>query len=175
MTSMKMSPEKTKKLKLELFKSSIISAAYSLFSQRKREARGRGEKYLLQDMAERAGVDKSQASRWFGGGNAPNMQLSTLYAIGDALDGDVRIEIVDRKTGAVHTAHGVETRRATPAVTTFAYNRRLMLTRADLDPATIHDSGPSKYVTAALAMPTTLAVSPSRDFVIVENGGRHVA
>jgi len=104
-----MSPEKTKKLKLELFKSSIISAAFSLFSQRKKEARSRGEKYLLQDMAERAGVDKSQASRWFGGGDPPNMQLSTLFAIGDALDGDVRIEIVDRKTGEVHTAHGIET------------------------------------------------------------------
>lgn len=171
-----MTPEKTKKLKLELFKSSIISAAYSLFSQRKKEARSRGEKYLLQDMAERAGVDKSQASRWFGGGDAPNMQLSTLYAIGDALDGDVRIQIVDRKTGTVHTAHGVEAPKVKHAVTTLAYDHHLILTLAEINAVTVHSHpSPHRYVTGGFASPTTLVPSLGQDFVIYESGRRHVA
>lgn len=95
-------------LKRELFKGGIVSALFSLFKSRKKQAAARGDKYLLQDMANDAGVTKAQVSRWFNGGVTPNWRISTVYDIAEALDGDIRIEITDRKTGEVHTAQGVD-------------------------------------------------------------------
>jgi transcriptional regulator with XRE-family HTH domain len=85
-----------------------VSALFSLFKSRKKQAAAHGEKYLLQDMANDAGVTKAQVSRWFNGEVSPNWRLSTVYDIAEALDGEVRIEIKDRRTGEVHTSHGVE-------------------------------------------------------------------
>lgn len=104
-------------LKHELFKSGVVSALFSLFKSRKNQAAAKGRKYLLQDMANSAGVTKAQVSRWFNGEMAPNWRLTTVFDIAEALDGEIRFEIVDRRTGAVHTARGIErlSARATDA------------------------------------------------------------
>lgn len=94
------------KLRAALFRSGVVSAVFSLFKSRKRQAAQRGGKYLLQDVAEAAGVNKSQASRWFSGDADVNWKLSTLFDIAEAMDGEVRIEVVDRLTGEVHTPSG---------------------------------------------------------------------
>ncbi|MDR3488618.1 MAG: helix-turn-helix transcriptional regulator [Bradyrhizobium sp.] len=91
----------------EIFRAGVMSALFSLFKSKKKRAAAKGEKYLLQDMAEAAGVTKSQASRWFSFNAVPNWQLSTLYLVCDALGADVDIRIVDRETGEVHSASGV--------------------------------------------------------------------
>lgn len=101
-------PTETKQLRQSLIKSAVVSALYSLFSSRKKQAAARGGKFLLQDLADAAGVDKSQASRWFSGEFSPNWRIGSLYDVCDALDGELHIEIVDRLTGDVHTPHGIE-------------------------------------------------------------------
>jgi len=102
------SDDAKKSLRVELFKSSVLSTLYSLFTSRKKQAAKKGERYLLQDMADAMGSSKSQVSRWFNGDANPNWRLSTFYELCDALDGELRIEIVDRKTMEVHTPRGVQ-------------------------------------------------------------------
>lgn len=91
----------------------MVSALYSLFASRKKQAKTEGGRFLMQDFADRAGVDKSQPSRWFSGENPPNWKMSTFYELCDALDADVRISIYDRKTGELHTPQGVTRRHVT--------------------------------------------------------------
>jgi len=90
----------------EIFRAGVMSALFSLFRSKQKRAKAKGEKYLLQDMAQAAGVTKSQASRWFSFNTVPNWQLSTLYQVCDALGADVDVRIVARETGEVHSASG---------------------------------------------------------------------
>lgn len=96
-----------RELKLELFKNAVLSAVFSLFRSRQKQAAAQDQKYLMQDFANDAGATKSQISRWFKGGIAPNWRLSTLFDMAEALDGELRIEIVDRRTKEVHGASGL--------------------------------------------------------------------
>ncbi len=96
-----------REMKLELFKSAFLSAVYSLFQSRRNQAVENDTKYLMQDLANDAGVTKSQVSRWFNGELSPNWRLSTLFDLIEALDGDVRFEIVDRLTNKVHGSSGL--------------------------------------------------------------------
>lgn len=103
---MKLTETETRELNLELFKSAVLSAVYSLFNFRRKQAVAQGTKYLMQDLANDAGVTKSQVSRWFNGEASPNWRLSTLFDMAEALNGEVRIEIVDRATNSVHSSSG---------------------------------------------------------------------
>jgi len=96
-----------RELKLELFKNAVLSTVFSLFRSRQKQAAAQSQKYLMQDFANDAGATKSQISRWFKGGIAPNWRLSTLFDMAEALDGELHIEIVDRKTKEVHGASGI--------------------------------------------------------------------
>ncbi|MCR6671735.1 helix-turn-helix transcriptional regulator [Devosia ginsengisoli] len=124
MMSMKNSnAKKSENLQLEVFKSGIVSMLYSLFTARKKQASARGEKYLMQTLADDACMDKSQLSRWFNGDSTPNWRVSSLYDLCEAMDGELRISVVDKHTGLVHSPSGVE-KVVTPArshATTFNY------------------------------------------------------
>lgn len=117
------SAKKSENLQLEVVKSGIVSMLYSLFSARKKQASARGEKYLMQTLADDACMDKSQLSRWFNGDSTPNWRVSTLFELCEAMDGELRVSVVDKHTGLVHTPSGVE-KATTPAhshATTFNY------------------------------------------------------
>lgn len=98
-----------KELKRELFKSAVLSAVFSLFKSRKKQAMESNQKYLMQDLANDAGVTKSQVSRWFNGELSPNWRLSTLFDMVEALDGEVCLEVIDRRTKEIHGSSGLVT------------------------------------------------------------------
>jgi hypothetical protein len=164
-------------LKRELFKGGFVSALFSLYKSRKKQAGAKGGKYLLQDMANDAGVTKAQVSRWFNGDEAPNWRLSTVYDIAEALDGEVHITITDRKTGEVHTAHGMEMPMHSVATTSGTTARRIVVTGAEITvsswesfPAHAH-----RYPSGVYATATTVGGRTPHEYISSDRGGRNAA
>jgi transcriptional regulator with XRE-family HTH domain len=83
-----------------MLRSAFVSLFWSVIADLKKR---RG--YRLQELADAVGVDKSGVSRWFSGGN-PNWTLNTVADVANALNVDLRIELIDRETKAVHTPQG---------------------------------------------------------------------
>ena len=87
-----------------MLRSAFVSIFWNAITERRRR-----EKFTLQELARRVGTNKSAASRWFSG-SLPNWTLDTVADIAGALDLDLRIEALDRKTGDAVSPHEVQHR-----------------------------------------------------------------
>lgn len=92
--------ERERRFDRDLLRSSFISVFWSVFNARKKNG------YSFTRLAEDSGIDKSAISRAFRG--LPNWEIDTIADVADALDVDLIVTARDRKTGQVHTDHGVE-------------------------------------------------------------------
>jgi transcriptional regulator with XRE-family HTH domain len=63
------------------------------------------EKFTLESLAKLLRKNKGEVSRWFSSRRA-NWTIDTIARIADALDVDIRISAIDRKTGVEFTAAG---------------------------------------------------------------------
>ncbi|MCJ7995318.1 helix-turn-helix transcriptional regulator [Rhizobium cremeum] len=97
--SMNKSDKIAKEYKREMLKSAFVSLFWSVISHRKKNGGS------MKELADKLSIDKSAVSRWFSGKN-PNWELNTIADIAGALDLDIRIEAVHRKTGQVFTCSG---------------------------------------------------------------------
>lgn len=84
----------------EMLRSAFSSVFWSAISF-KRKAEG----LTLKEVAERLGVHKSGASRWFSG-KSPNWEVNTIADIAGALNLDVKLVAIDRDTGTVFSPSG---------------------------------------------------------------------
>lgn len=79
-------------LEQSMLRSALVSVFWAVITVRK-SAGG----FTLKELAERLSIDKSAVSRWFSG--EPNWELNTVADIADALEVDLIIEAVDRRSG----------------------------------------------------------------------------
>jgi transcriptional regulator with XRE-family HTH domain len=82
-----------------MLRSTFVSLFWSVFRHRKEQ-----DGLTLQALAKAIPANKAEVSRWFNGD--PNWTLNTIASIADALNVDLRVEAVDRKSGVVFTANG---------------------------------------------------------------------
>ncbi|MBB2158273.1 helix-turn-helix transcriptional regulator [Gluconacetobacter diazotrophicus] len=84
-----------------MLRGGLVSLFWSVISERRKR-----ESFTFSEFARRVDVDKSAVSRWF---NAPppNWTLDTVADIGAALDVDIELVAVDRRTGQKYTPAGV--------------------------------------------------------------------
>jgi hypothetical protein len=84
-----------------MLRSAFVSLFWSIIAYRK--AHGR---FALKMLADRIGVHKSSATRWFSD-ERPNWTVNTIADIANALDVELEITAVDRKTGVRFATHGM--------------------------------------------------------------------
>jgi transcriptional regulator with XRE-family HTH domain len=93
------------------FERGVLRAAFrSLFWAIVSERKKRAEGYTLSELAKDTSTSKHEVSRWFNGD--PNWTINTIANIADAMDVDIRIEAVDRKTAEVFTPAGLQNPQA---------------------------------------------------------------
>jgi DNA-binding phage protein len=85
-----------------ILRSAFVSLFWVVISHLKKK-----EGFTLKELAKRVGANKAEVSRWFNGD--PNWTLSTVGAIASALNLDIKIVAIDRKTGEVFTPAGIQT------------------------------------------------------------------
>lgn len=88
-----------KEYQREMLRSAIASLFWSVISKKKKTGGS------MKEIAEKLAINKSVVSRWFSG-RSPNWEINTIADISDALDLDLRIVAVDRKTGHVFGCSG---------------------------------------------------------------------
>jgi transcriptional regulator with XRE-family HTH domain len=90
------------------FERGILRSAFkSLFWAVIVERKKRPEGFRLTELAKAVSSSKHEVSRWFNGD--PNWTINTIANVADALNVDLRIQAVDRKTGAIFTPAGLQT------------------------------------------------------------------
>src|SRR6266513_2980499 len=85
-----------------MFRSAFVSLFWAVISDRKKQGG-----FTLQGLAKRVGSTKHEVSRWFNG-NPPNWTLNTVASIANALDVDIKIEVIERASGRVFTPAGAQ-------------------------------------------------------------------
>ena len=91
-----------------MLRAAIASLFWAVIADRRKQG------YKLKDLADALGCDKSQVSRWFSN-DPPNWQIDTIADISSALDLDLRIEAIERKTGRRFSASGPSSLTPVPA------------------------------------------------------------
>lgn len=129
-----MSMKKTDPKFRRSFERGVLRAAFkSLFWAIITERKKRPEGFKLTELAKAISTSKHEVSRWFNGD--PNWTVNTIANVADALDVDVRIEAVDRKSGVVFTPAG-----AVQTQTQLAHIRRSpSTTLGKTEPAVVTD------------------------------------
>lgn len=100
---MSMSKKSDPKFIMSYDRAMLRSAFVSLFWRVITDQKKKG--FTLVALARRLGANKAEVSRWFKGD--PNWTINTIASIANALDVDLHIEAVDRKTGRVYRPNGV--------------------------------------------------------------------
>lgn len=100
---MSMSKKSDPKFIMAYDRAMLRSAFVSLFWRIITDQKTRG--LTLVALAKRLGANKAEVTRWFKGD--PNWTINTIASIAGALDVELRIEAVDRKTGYVYRPSGV--------------------------------------------------------------------
>src|SRR5882757_8223151 len=77
-------------------RAAFVSLLWAVFTYRKRK-----DGLTLQALAKSIPANKAEVSRWFKGD--PNWTVNTIASLANALNVDLRITAVDRKTGALFT------------------------------------------------------------------------
>src|SRR3972149_7389017 len=89
-------------------RSAFVSLFWVIISERKKRFG-----LTLQALAKMVGVNKAALSRWFKGD--PNWTINTIGALAHALNVEIRIIAVDRKSGEVYTPSGIQVPHALSA------------------------------------------------------------
>jgi transcriptional regulator with XRE-family HTH domain len=94
-----------------MLRSAFVSLFWAVFSYRKKK-----DGLTLQALAKAIPANKAEVSRWFKGD--PNWTVNTIASVANALNVDLEMRAVDRTSGAVFTAAGVQTpaQNLTPTV-----------------------------------------------------------
>jgi transcriptional regulator with XRE-family HTH domain len=82
-------------------RSAFVSLFWAVFSHRKKR-----DGLTLQALAKEIPANKAEVSRWFKGD--PNWTINTIASLANALNVDVRVQAIDRKTGEVWTPAGLQ-------------------------------------------------------------------
>jgi transcriptional regulator with XRE-family HTH domain len=82
-----------------MLRSAFVSLFWSVITERRKKG-----PFTLQQLAKILGANKAEVSRWFKG--QPNWTIGTIANIANALDLDIKIQAVDRKSGEVFTPAG---------------------------------------------------------------------
>lgn len=94
-----------------MLRSAFLSLFWGVIMERKK----RGG-FTLQALAIILGTNKGEVSRWFNGD--PNWTINTIANLANALDVDIQVQAIDRKTSEVFTPAGlVQTSVASQAST----------------------------------------------------------
>lgn len=84
-----------------MLRSAFVSLFWGIIMERKK----RGS-FTLQALAKALSTNKGEVSRWFNGD--PNWTINTIANVADALDVELRIQAIDRKSGEVFTPSGLQ-------------------------------------------------------------------
>lgn len=93
-----------------MLRSAFVSLFWSVIQQRKKTSG-----FTLGSLAKAIGANKSEVSRWFRGD--PNWTVNTIASLSYALNVDLEIKAIDKKTGTVFTPAGLAA-----SVKVFAYS-----------------------------------------------------
>lgn len=75
-----------------MLRSAVVSLFWAVISSRKQK-----DGMTLSNIAERLGINKSAVSRWFSG--SPNWELNTISDLAEALEIELQVFAVERKSG----------------------------------------------------------------------------
>src|SRR5579862_9305593 len=89
-----------------MLRSAFVSLFWAIIMERRKQGA-----FTLAALAKALGANKGEVSRWFNGD--PNWTVNTIAAIADALNVEIRIQAIDRETGAVFTPAGIVQSSAT--------------------------------------------------------------
>lgn len=98
---------KTKEARLReydrlMLRSSFVSLFWAAIAERKRHG-----KFALQEIADYIGTNKSVVSRWFSNSH-PNWEIDSIADIAGSLNLELKLQALDRETGAIITPSGVQ-------------------------------------------------------------------
>jgi transcriptional regulator with XRE-family HTH domain len=85
-----------------MLRSSFVSLFWSIIMERKKTGA-----FTLQGLAKLLGKNKGEVSRWFK--SDPNWTVNTIASLANALDVDITIQAIDRRTKAIFTPAGLQT------------------------------------------------------------------
>jgi hypothetical protein len=86
-----------------MLRSAFKSLFWAIITEKKKRPGG----FTLMKLARDVSTSKHEVSRWFNGD--PNWTVNTIANLASALDVDIQIQAIDRSTGMVFTAAGVQT------------------------------------------------------------------
>jgi transcriptional regulator with XRE-family HTH domain len=101
MKSRKSDPKFVREYSRGMLRSAFVSLFWGIIMERKK----RGS-FTLQALAKALSTNKGEVSRWFNGD--PNWTINTIANVADALDVELRIQAIDRKSGEVFTPSGLQ-------------------------------------------------------------------
>lgn len=106
-----------------MFRSAVVSLFWSIISERRKEGG-----FTFQGLAKKIGSTKHEVSRWFSG-ESPNWTLNTVASIANALDVDIRVQAIERSTGRIFTASGIQEPTKSKLVTSGVSYQSVLVTQ----------------------------------------------
>jgi transcriptional regulator with XRE-family HTH domain len=124
MLSTKANPKFIRAYDRGMLRSAFVSLFWAVITERKK-----WEDFTFRALAKALGVNKGEVSRWFNGD--PNWTINTIANIAHALNVELRIQAIDRKSGKVFTPIGVQSSEMEKRPTTGGVTRagEVILTR----------------------------------------------
>jgi transcriptional regulator with XRE-family HTH domain len=99
MNSRKSDPKFVRAYDRGMLRSAFVSLFWAVITERKKKG------FTFQALAKLLGTNKGEVSRWFNGD--PNWTINTIANLASALDVDIKIEAIDRASGAIFTPAGL--------------------------------------------------------------------
>lgn len=90
-----------------MLRSAFRSIFWAVIADRKKRGR-----FTFQSLGKAVGADKAKVSHWFNGD--PNWTINTIASLANALGLDLNISAVERSTGRIYTAAGLQSTQALP-------------------------------------------------------------
>jgi hypothetical protein len=86
----------------DMLRSAFVSIFWAAITERRKH-----RKFTLQSLADILGIGKWAVSRWFSG-DPPNWTIDTISDVAGALNLDLKVEAIDRTTGAEIRPSGIQ-------------------------------------------------------------------
>jgi DNA-binding phage protein len=117
MNSRRSDPKFVQSYERGMLRSAFKSLFWAIISEKKKREAG----FTMMKLARDVSTSKHEVSRWFNGD--PNWTINTIANLASALNVDVEIRAIDRRTGAVFLPSGMQ---ATPVRITTSVQPRPM-------------------------------------------------
>lgn len=106
-----------------MLRSAFVSLFWRVIVDQKKKG------FTLVALAKKLSTNKAEVSRWFKGD--PNWTVNTIASIAHALDLELRVEAVDRKTGHVYRPNSVqyEPSRISSGISSWSLKPQVRVTR----------------------------------------------